>query len=70
MKTKLLQLAAMSAAALAGVANAVPTDYTPLTSSIDLSTISAAILAIGVALVALYVTIKGAKIVLGMVRGA
>jgi len=70
MKKKLFRLAAMSTGVFAGVANAVPTDFTPLTSSIDFSTVATAILAIGVALVALYVTIKGAKIVIAMVRGA
>ena len=60
----------LAGVASAGIALAVPTDFTPLTASIDLSTVATAILAIGVALVGLYVTIKGAKIVLQMVRGA
>lgn len=42
---------------------------TTLTSEIDFSTVSAAILAIASLLAAVYVTIKGVKIVMSMVKG-
>ena len=44
-------------------------DYTGLTSSIDFSTISVGVLAVAGILAAVYAGIKGAKIVLGFLRG-
>jgi hypothetical protein len=45
-------------------------DYSSLTGSIDFSSTVTAVLAVAAALVTLYVAIKGAKIVLRMIRGA
>ena len=44
-------------------------DYTGLTSSIDFSTISVGVLAVAGILAGVYAGIKGAKIVLGFLRG-
>jgi hypothetical protein len=67
---------AVSAVALAVVAPSVfaadPAggwDYTGLTSSIDFSTISVGVLAVAGILAGVYAGIKGAKIVLGFLRG-
>ncbi len=45
-------------------------DLTSLTSAVDLSTVTTAVLAIAGVLAAVYVSIRGAKIVLSMIRGA
>lgn len=44
-------------------------DYTSLTSSIDFSSISTGVLSVAGVLVGVYAGIKGAKIILGFVRG-
>ena len=44
-------------------------DYTGLTSSIDFSSISVGVLAVAGILAGVYAGIKGAKIVLGFLRG-
>ena len=44
-------------------------DYTGLTSSIDFSTISVGVLAVAGILAGVYAGIKGARIVLGFLRG-
>ena len=51
-------------------AQASGVDFTSLTSSIDLATVITAVMAVSAAMVGVYVAIKGAKIVLRMVRGA
>jgi hypothetical protein len=45
-------------------------DFTVLTSGIDFSTVTVGILAVAATLIGVYVAIKGAKILIGMVRGA
>ncbi|KWO34365.1 hypothetical protein [Burkholderia stagnalis] len=80
MKTKLQALKALSVrSVLVGVA-AVPAlahaadgggiDYTAMLSKIDFATTIAAVMSIAALLAGLYMAIKGAKIVIGMVRGA
>lgn len=44
-------------------------DLTALTTGVDMGTVITAVLAVGVTMVGLYAAIKGAKIVIGMVRG-
>jgi hypothetical protein len=68
MKKRLLALAAMSAFVLN--ANAVPPDFTAMLAAVDWSTTLAAIMSIAAGLMVLYLAIKGAKIVLRMVKGA
>lgn len=45
-------------------------DLSSLTSSINVGTVVTAVLAVGATMVGLYLAIKGAKVVLGMVKGA
>jgi hypothetical protein len=54
---------------VAGVAQAAPVDYTSLTGSVDFSGVVTAILAIAATLAGVFVTIRGAKTVLGMISG-
>lgn len=73
------KLSSMSALAVAGVlaapfalAQTAPAatgpDLAPLTSAIDFSTVITAVLAIAGLLATVYLAIKGAKIVLGMLK--
>lgn len=61
-------IAAVASAPLFARADTV--DFTQLTSGIDFSSVTSAVLAVGVVLMGVYVAIKGAKIILSMVRGA
>ncbi|MBU7437014.1 hypothetical protein [Paraburkholderia fungorum] len=77
MKEKLQQLKKVAErSVLVGVgaaatqAHAVGTDFSTLTSGIDFSTVTTGILAVAASLMTVYVAIKGAKILIGMVRGA
>lgn len=45
-------------------------DLTPLTSVVDFGTVITALLAVSGLLAAVYVAIRGAKIVLGMIKGS
>jgi hypothetical protein len=49
---------------------AVGPDLSSLTSSVDMGTTVTAVLAVAAALALLFVAIRGAKTVLGMIRGA
>ena len=78
MKTKLKMLAArgsaltavgVAALAHAEVAAADGPDFSTLTSGIDFSTVTTGILAVAATLITVYVAIKGAKILMSMVRG-
>ena len=51
------------------VAFAAPPDYTSLTSSVDFAGVVTAILAVAATIAGLYVAIRGAKTVIGMIRG-
>jgi hypothetical protein len=44
-------------------------DYTPLTGGVDFSTIADGVLAVAALLAVVYAGIKGARIVLGFLRG-
>ncbi|WP_397470157.1 hypothetical protein [Pseudomonas sp. DD1] len=61
--------AALSAPAVFAADGTGGWDYTGLTSSIDFSTISVGVLAVAGILAGVYAGIKGAKIVLGFLRG-
>lgn len=64
----------VAAALLAGVvsvpafAAATPPDMTALTSAVDFSTVTAAVLAVAALLATVYVAIKGASMALSMIR--
>ncbi len=65
--------AAVATAAAAGAlmpleASAAAVDLTSLTTAVDFSTTTTAILAVSAALIVVYIAIKAAKFVLGMVR--
>jgi hypothetical protein len=45
-------------------------DYTALTSGVDFTSTIAAVLAVAALLVSLFLAVRGAKIVIGMVRGS
>lgn len=59
---------ATSSALLATSASAAPVVLTSLTDAVDFSTSSAAILVVGAALISVYITIKAASFVIGMVK--
>jgi len=63
-------VAAVSVVPVVSHAQASGVDFTSLTSQVDFSSTVTAVLAVAGALVLLYVAIKGAKIVLRMIRGA
>jgi len=58
----------LSHAQSSGTATAI--DYTGLTSQIDFTTTIAAVLLVAGLVTGLYMAVKGAKVVIGMVRGA
>ena len=60
---------AVSAVPAFALEAAAPWNYAGLTSSIDFSTISVGVLAVAGTLAGVYAGIKGAKIVLGFLRG-
>ncbi|MGS1062660.1 hypothetical protein [Burkholderia glumae] len=60
----------VGAAAATFEAHAAGTDFSTLTSGIDFSTVTTGILAVAATLITVDVAIKGAKILIGMVRGA
>lgn len=64
---KAVVAAAVVAPTLALAAGTGP-DLGPLTSAIDVSSVVTAVLAIGATMVTLYLAIKGAKVVLSMVK--
>lgn len=61
--------ATLPVAANAAVGDVSGWDYSTLTSGIDFSTIGTGVLAVAALLAAVYAGIKGAKIVLGFLRG-
>lgn len=58
-----------AASAFAQTAPSGP-DFSSLTSSINLSSVSTGVLAVAGILIGVYVTIKGAKILMSMVKGS
>lgn len=53
----------------AGAANAVAVDLTSLTTSVDFSTTTTAILGVAASLIVVYIAWKAAKMVVSAVRG-
>ena len=69
---RLIKVAAADVGGVVAVsahAQASGVDYTGLTSQVDWTTTTAAVMAVAGTLVVLYMAIKGAKIVLGMIKG-
>jgi hypothetical protein len=65
-----IALAALSGAAMAQETGSAGPDLSALTSKISVGTTITAVLAIGVTMVGLHLAVKGAKIVLNMVKSA
>jgi len=63
------RVAFFSAAAAASASSMAAVDYTALTTAFDLTSTETAVLAIAATLAGLFVAIRGAKTVLGMIRG-
>jgi hypothetical protein len=70
MKKIIVRGAGVAAAGVAGVASATPVDLSSLTSAIDFSSATTAVLAVAVLLCGVHVAISGAKIVIRMVKSA
>ncbi|WP_428086483.1 hypothetical protein [Candidatus Thioglobus sp.] len=66
---KLLSKATGLVALGSGAAFAEAPDYSTLTTSVDFSTATTAILVVAASLMVVYVTFKGAKLVMSAVRG-
>lgn len=65
----LVALVAMFSAFIAPATYAVPPDFTSLTSAIDMSTTSAALLLAAAALIGVYILWKGANMIMGAFKG-
>ena len=68
-KALFARLAVISALATSGAAFAAGPDLTSLTQNIDVGTTVTAVLAVAGSLALLFMAIRGAKTVLGMIRG-
>lgn len=69
MKFNLRYLPVVAAASLANLSYAAGPDFTSLTSSVDFASTTTAVLAVAGLSAAVFMAIKGAKIVLGMIKG-
>lgn len=67
---KFAKLSLLAPLAVAGSAFAAAPDISSLTGAVDFSTVTTGVLAVGALAVGLYLAIKGAKIVIRMVKGA
>jgi len=65
----LVGLAALGLSFASLPAVAAPPDLTSLTTAVDFSTVTTAILAVAAALIVVYIAWKGAKMVISAVRG-
>lgn len=54
---------------VAGAASAAPVDLTSLTTAVDFSTTTTAVLAVAAGLIVVYIAWKAAKMVIGALRG-
>ena len=60
---------ALAPAAVLTPASAVGPDMTTLTTAVDFGTVTTAILAVSASLIVVYIAWKGAKMVIGAVKG-
>lgn len=65
----LVALTALGLSFAALPAMAAPPDLTSLTTAVDFSTVTTAVLAVAAALIVVYIAWKGAKMVISAVRG-
>jgi hypothetical protein len=68
--TRIVSVVTSTALVVPLSAHAEAPDFSQLTSGVDFSSVTTAVMAVGVVLMGVYVAIRGAKIVLSMVRGA
>jgi hypothetical protein len=69
MKKQIATVAALAAGVMASAAQATPLDLTGVTSAFTASDVVTPVIAIAGTLATVYVAIKAARIVLGMLRG-
>lgn len=69
MKKQIATVAALAAGVMASAAQAAPLDLTGVTSAFTASDVVTPVIAIAGTLATVYVAIKAARIVLGMLRG-
>lgn len=67
-KTTFQRALSLSLLSAVPAAFAAPVDLTSLTTAVDFSTASAAVLVVGAALITVYIAIKAAKFVMNMVK--
>lgn len=68
MKNGIIALSSLLTAAAAGSAAAAGPDYTTITAAIDWGSVVTGVLAVAALVAAVYVAIRGAKMLLGMIR--
>lgn len=64
-----LAAGALLAALAAPAAFAGGTDYSTLVAAVDFETVATGVLGVAAALIVVYITIKGVKLMMGFVRG-
>lgn len=69
MQLKKRALAVIGSSAAAGSALAAGPDMTSLTTAVDFGTVTTAVLGVAAAVIVVYIAWKGAKLVVGAVRG-
>lgn len=69
LKTFLLAVLSIALSLFGIAAHAAGPDLTSLTTAVDFSTVTAAVLAVAASLIVVYIAWKGAKMVLAAVRG-
>lgn len=68
-KSRALALVGLSAVGSAAFAGGEGTDYSTLVDAVDFSTVATGVLGVAAALIVVYITIKGVKLMMGFVRG-
>ena len=70
MKNGVIALGSLVAVAAAGSASAAGADFSAITAAVDWGTVITGILAVAALAAAVYVAVKGAKMLLGMLKSA
>ena len=69
-QTAVRSFAGLMAVAAAGSAAAAGPDFSTITSAVDWGSVVTGIIAVAALAAAVYVAVRGAKMLLGMIRGA
>lgn len=64
------KIAGVAGGTAVGLSQAAGPDLTTLTAAVDFGTVTTAILGVGAAIIVVYIAWKGAKMVIGAVKGA